>query len=247
MLSILGFFPRQVIGGAPTSKNSGAILANHKLYRYFEREEYADAFLDGRVYCHNLQYYVNIEDGEVRGDAKDGSLVHQPSQGLEINNLSQGTKFTITDAHFNATANIEDIYALCMSQSLNSMLIEKFKAAFCVEILAKRPFLHSIRSELERRANFVKIGRLTYYHPSRPPLGRWADPEQICMSKNEDYRWQDEYRVAFGSPENFAAYAVTTTITQANAKADGKANRQEKETTFNIGSIRGYAVKRQCR
>lgn len=214
----------------------------HSLFRYFDKESYAQDFVEGQIFGHNLQYYVNLEDGQVRGDSNDGSLVHRPLHGLEINNLTQNTNFTISDAEFNSRANIEDIYALCMSESLTTKMVESFKATCCVEIKNKRRFLQSVRSALVGSGNAAYIGRVTYYHPSHAPLARWAVPEQICLWKDQNYRWQGEYRVAFGMPEHFAVENVTTTISPTKPVVEASQNGIEKNMTFRIGDIRSIST-----
>lgn len=219
---------------------------NHSLFRYFDNEDYAQAFLSGKIFCHNLQYYVNIEDDQVRGDPNDGSLVHQPPQGLEISNLTQRTKFAIPGAQFKSKTNIEEIYALCMSESLNQKIIAGFKATYCVEIRSKRLFLQSVRSALTGKGNTAHAGRMTYYHPSSFPLARWAVPAQICLRKDQGYRWQDEYRVVFGMPRYFDVENVSLTIKQRTSITDTLQNGIEKNLTFEIENIRAFCTLHNC-
>ncbi len=52
------------------------------LYRYFS-EKHAHAFVQkGEVLFRALSYFRNYEDGEVRGDKFEGTLVYLPDNGL---------------------------------------------------------------------------------------------------------------------------------------------------------------------
>ena len=56
----------------------------HRLYRYFDKSEWAEAFLAGEVRFRPLSYYRDIEDEQVRRDIHEGQLIHRPDGGLVV-------------------------------------------------------------------------------------------------------------------------------------------------------------------
>jgi hypothetical protein len=60
----------------------------HSLFKYFSERKWADAFLDGQVLFRSLSYFRDYEDGNIRGDCKEGTATFRPPAGLVINNLS---------------------------------------------------------------------------------------------------------------------------------------------------------------
>jgi hypothetical protein len=210
----------------------------HSLFRYFDNNDYAELFLDGKVFFNSLSYFVGFEDGEVRGDADEGTRVHAPSQGLLINNLTQGTTFTITDGVFKSSAKQNEIYVSCMSKSLKQTLWQEFNATCCVEIRVKKQFLQKVRNAVETGRNNFYAGPVTYYDASSPPKHLWALPESVCMSKLLGFKRQDEYRIAFGKTEIFDPNNVDLRLTTTASMRGEALMEPTSNCTIDIGNIR---------
>ena len=71
------------------------MVLNHNRYRYFDELKWAEAFMEGRLMFRSFSHYLQIEDREVRGDAREGSVMLKPAGGLVMHNQSQGKSFVI--------------------------------------------------------------------------------------------------------------------------------------------------------
>src|ERR1022692_2745176 len=70
----------------------------HSRYKYFSRLEYAEQFLDGKVFCQTAAFFRDYEDAQAQqviGDEYEGTRLYRPANGLEINNLTRGTNGTL--------------------------------------------------------------------------------------------------------------------------------------------------------
>jgi len=143
-----------------------------------------------------LAYFRDYEDENVRRDKNEGTSVFRPAGGLLINNLTQGTSFTLPNSAFESTANQEEIFVFCASRSLSDEVRRRFEAAVCVEILKIQTFCERIKGALPADATF-HAGRVEYYDQRDSVSPRWALPDQVAMSKFESYRWQNEFRLLF--------------------------------------------------
>jgi hypothetical protein len=166
------------------------------LYKYFTKRKWADAFLDGKILFRSMSFFRDYEDKHVRGDQKEGTSVFRPEGGLIITNYTQGTTFTMPDSAFEAIANQEEIFVYCVSRSLTDELCKEFESVVCVEILKTPTLCERIKRALPANATF-RAGRVEYYHQKDAPNPRWALPDQIALSKFENYKWQDEFRFLF--------------------------------------------------
>src|SRR5882762_3730947 len=110
-------------------------MRRRSLYKYFTERKWADAFLQGEVLFRSLAYFRDYEDECVRKDKKEGTAVFRPSDGLIINDQTQGRTFTLPGFAFESTANQEEILVFCASRSLTDELRRRFEAVVCVEIL----------------------------------------------------------------------------------------------------------------
>jgi hypothetical protein len=166
------------------------------LYKYFTDRKWADAFLDGGVFFRSLAYFRDYEDDGVRKDKNEGTAIFRPDNGLEINNLTQGTKFTLPGYAFESSANQEEIFVFCTSRLLNDEMLTRFKSSTCVEILKIQSFCTRIRNALPETAK-LRSGRVEYYEENQGGSPRWALPDMIALSKLKSYEWQNEYRFIF--------------------------------------------------
>jgi len=53
-------------------------LKKRSKYRYFSELEWAEQFMDGSLLFRSLSHFKKIEDGEVRGDLREGAISFQP-------------------------------------------------------------------------------------------------------------------------------------------------------------------------
>ena len=163
------------------------------LYKYFTEQKYAEAFLDGQMLFRSLAYFRDYEDA-VRGDEYEGTSKYRPAGGLIVNNLTQGTTFTLQMA-FESSAKAKEIFVYCVSRTLSKELAEEFNAVACVEITNIGRLCARIHAALPPTATF-KARRVDYYSPTEVD-SRWALPDDIATSKLDEWRGQDEFRFIF--------------------------------------------------
>lgn len=185
------------------------------LYRYFS-EEHAHAFVKkGEVLFRALSHFRHYEDQEVRGDKFEGTLVHLPDKGLTIKNVHTGQEISIPH-QFESTVKEDNVFVYCMSQTLSTELVQRFKAEVVVEITNPAKFLNLVRSALSLRRRF-RVNQLIhqpvkYYEWNEPPIVDWALPERIAMSKPKSFEWQCEYRIAVPIGDAFDVQNVNVNL-----------------------------------
>ncbi|CAB3753048.1 hypothetical protein [Paraburkholderia solisilvae] len=196
-----------------------------RLYKYFDKRQWAEAFLDGKLLFRTLAYFRDYEDNNVRGDEREGTAAYRPNGGLLINNITQGTTFRLPDHAFESSAKQDEIFVCCLSRSLTDELRREFKAVACVEILDVPAFCSRVTAALPAATTFpgapgkTKIGwRVDYYDESKPANPRWALPDQIAIAKPKNYARQDEFRLVFSSTDAFAFENVAVRIAHASTK-----------------------------
>jgi hypothetical protein len=189
------------------------------LYRYFS-EKNALAFVrNGEVLFRALSYFRNYEDGEIRGDKFEGTLVHLPDNGLVVKNVNTEEEILLPH-RLESTAKEDDIFVYCMSQILSAELAERFKAEVVVEITNPAKFLNLVRSALSLRKRF-RVNQLIhesvkYYEWNEPPIVDWALPERITMRKPKMFEWQREYRLAVPIGDAFDVENVNVNLVPIN-------------------------------
>lgn len=155
----------------------------------------------GEVYFNSLAYFLSCED-DTRRDLNEGTSVFQPSRGLEINNLTRGTKFNLKAPMISSVRNLNRVFVYCLSLSKSPILFDRFKSQsrVCIDDLDEfqSRITGQLTSPLRRiHRNSVIAGQVNYYDSNEPPGTRWALPDQIVMSKNKTYASENEYRIAF--------------------------------------------------
>jgi hypothetical protein len=153
--------------------------------------------MDGELRFRSLSYFKQIEDGEVRGDLREGSISYQPKVGLAGNNQTQGRPFNLPDgSYFASGVKTEEIFVLCASNHMSDELRTRFEAAACVQILRPNNLRERIGYELPHGAT-LRAEPVVYYSPNNEPGPKWAFPDMIAFSKIDSYSWQDEFRYVF--------------------------------------------------
>lgn len=175
----------------------------YSLYKYYDKREWAEAFLDGNLRFRSLSYFRDYEDEHVRGDKNEGTSVYRPEGGLVITHHTQGWIKTIPWS-FNSTANQEHIFVFCLSRSFNVELRKRFESVACIEIFDVKAFCGRLEAALPVGATLpgkpgrTHIGqRVEYYDETDNCTPRWALPDVIAASKLKTFFWQDEYRLVF--------------------------------------------------
>ncbi len=89
----------------------------HRRYKYFSNLEYAEQFLDGKVFCQTAAFFRDYEDAQAQqiiGDEYEGTRLYRPKNGLEINNLTRN-QTGILNIGMECTTKAHEIYIFCMS------------------------------------------------------------------------------------------------------------------------------------
>ena len=186
------------------------------LFKYLP-SKYVDAFVGrGELLFRSLSYFRNYEELQVRGDRHEGKRLFAPSQGLEVTKTETGEKMLLPWA-FEASVKDREIYVFCLSLARSPDLAHEFKTDICVEVREPAALRAKIRGALALR-RWVKQGRLLhgivdYYSPTEAPLAEWAVPERMVMRKTNNYRHQQEYRLAFARGGALKVNNVETQIT----------------------------------
>jgi len=198
-------------------------MGDRSLYKYFSERKWAESFLRGEVLFRSLSYFRDYEDKNVREDQNEGTAIFRPEGGLVVNNLTQGTTFTIPGHALESSANREEIFVFCISRSLTDELRERFKAVVCVEILTVGTFCDRIEAALPRAATFpgrpdhTRIGhRVEYYQETEAGNPRWSLPDRIATSKLDSYAWQDEFRLVFSVTDALGFGKVAARVTPSS-------------------------------
>ena len=156
--------------------------------------------MDGELLFRSLSHYHQIEDGEVRGDANEGSVSFKPKGGLIGNNQTQGKSFHLPDgSSFDSSVNPEEIlyplrqrfYERRIARPLpwprRWLEMVRKAATLCARIQAQLPSTATFRAQ-----------RVMYYAKESEIGVKYAFPDMIAFSKvAETYGWQDEYRFCF--------------------------------------------------
>jgi hypothetical protein len=153
--------------------------------------------MDGELRFRSLSHFKQLEDGEIRGDHREGSVFYQPKGGIKGYNETQAKDYQLPDgSYFDSGVKFGEIFIMCASNSMTDNLRLEFKAKACVQILRPKTLLERISYELPSSAT-VRAEPVIYYNPGEEIGPKWAFPDLIAFSKTYQYAWQDEFRYAF--------------------------------------------------
>lgn len=209
------------------------------LYKYIPEQYVGSLLREGAVLFRTLSYFRDYEDAQVRGDEFEGTRLYRPANGLEITLVATQEKVALPHT-FESSANEDDIFVFCLSTILSQELASQFKTNICVEIRNPALFLSKIRGALSRRPSIknklLVHGEVNYYEPHVPPVVDWALPERITMSKLQQFRSQQEYRIAFSVN---GAFDIENTRLQLAAPGTSRSRRNTvyPECQFKLGNI----------
>jgi hypothetical protein len=168
--------------------------------------------MDGYLLFRSLSHFKGIEDGEVRGDLREGAVSFQPESRLVMHHQRLGKSLTIPGGSFSSGVKTEEVFVLCASNSMTDELRVRFEARACVQILRIACFCSRIQSELPNTATF-RAERVKYYSPANEPGPKWAFPDMIAFSKVDGYSWQDEFRFVFSLTDALTYGSTTHEVT----------------------------------
>lgn len=171
------------------------------MFRYFDQEKYALNWIRrGRVRFKPLAYYRALEALDVRGDAKDGTLQHQPSDGLLLTK-EDGNEIRLEGWTFESAAKGDQIFIHCLSATRSQDLAEKF-GPYCVEVTDIDEIMRRLknRENTSSRLDYAQIyhGRVDYRPLDFAPGVNWALPERLALTKSAAFASEDEFRIAIG-------------------------------------------------
>jgi len=212
----------------------------HRLYRYFDQLQWADDFLNGKLLFRPLSYYRAYEDDQVRGDKNEGVAVFQPVGGLVVNNLTQGTTFTLPNHRFESAAEQNKIWVYCMSRVRTAELAAEFGALACIEILDIRAFCRRVKAALPTGAEFF-ARRVEYYRVTDAASPRWALPELIVCSKQHTFFRQAEFRLAFSATDTMRFENVALRLVQGDGTTPPSPPGPDRQL-ISVGSLRDICL-----
>jgi len=211
-------------------------------YKYVSNLDHARWFQQGKMFCRTAAYYRDYEDRkamEVIGDQYEGTRLYRPLNGLEFNNLTQGTK-GILNAGMECLTHAHEIYVFCVSLSFNDVLKKEFAAVACVEIFDPAAlharWLAALPDAAKPHGQHVsrKVG---YYRPEDLPGPVWALPDLITTTKLKQFAYQDEYRFAYTKTDAFGFENCTYNIVDRKTRPLAKPDEHLDET-LEVGDLR---------
>jgi len=214
----------------------------HSRFKYFSRPEYAEAFLDGEMFCQTAAFFRDYEDAKAQqiiGDEYEGTRLYRPATGLEINNLTRNTTHTL-NAGMECSTRAHDIYIFCMSCSFTDALMREFNAVACVEIMDPRTFIGRWRDALPDPAkeDDKHVARkVAYYRAEDVPGNVWALPDLIITTKLQSFQYQGEYRLAYTTTDAFAFENCAYQIVDRKARPLPKPDEHLHQTLL-LGNLR---------
>jgi hypothetical protein len=214
----------------------------HRCFKYFSKREYADAFLDGKIFCQTAAFFRDYEDAQAQqiiGDEYEGTRLYRPVNGLEINNLIRNQSFML-DAGMECFTKAHEIYIFCMSLAFTDLLKKEFNAVACAEILEPRTFisrwLNALPDGAKQEGKHV-ARRVGYYRPEDVPDNVWALPDLIITTKLKRFEYQNEYRLAYTTTDAFAFDNCTYQLVDRKARPLPKPEEHLNQT-LELGNLR---------
>lgn len=214
----------------------------HRRFKYFSKPEYADAFLDGKVFCQTAAFFRDYEDTQAQqiiGDEYEGTRLYRPLNGLEITNLTRNQS-GVLNAGMECLTKAHEIYIFCISYSNNDVLKKEFNAVACAEILDPRTFIKrwiSALPEAAKQEGKHVARKVNYYRPEDVPGNVWALPDLIITTKLRRFAYQEEYRLAYTATDAFAFENCTYQLVDRKARPAPKLE-EHFHRTLELGDLR---------
>ena len=194
--------------------------------KVFEKEDYLNDFLDGKLFMNTLAYFKNMEEKEVsnRGDKHEAVIGwYQPNKitvkvnDLEIKDLA-GPLSIQMDHHENL--NVFCLYAAhsgefdCVTEETLPLLKEQLKISeecsklggFSVMVTNASKFIARVRDAAEKMG-FPGSGGLVEYYDPATFNGEFSDSEAV-FRKRKEFSHQSEYRIALKAGNEFPSSII---------------------------------------
>jgi hypothetical protein len=175
----------------------------------FGQEEHIKRLQQGHFYCKDIKYFTELEDGKARGDEfeavielkylENGTLRLKPAQDANAPSKNLKVKDLLTKKHFhNPLGNL-----FCMS----SLRVEVFNEPTMYTIDRRFDSFGThfllITNQIdfnERLQNGLKNLEINYEHGLVQYLDLYKyTGEKNLFQKDNQYAWQEEYRIYFHS------------------------------------------------
>ena len=181
------------------------------LVKFFEKKEYAESFVKGKLYLNTVSYFRKHEDS-ARGDDYEGRPTAPPIKSVTFND----TKFSVPEdaplAHFSFEG-IEFVNLLCFSNlklseekdlKIDDKYYEEFGKHF---VIIRNPdfFLYTFYRACIKSDYYFINDEVEYYDSSKGIDQMWLatrehyQPLRILMVKGNEFKWQREYRFVVDS------------------------------------------------
>lgn len=176
-----------------------------KLYRFFEKEEYANEFINGRLRISTLETCRNHKN-EAQGDRNEGYLRHHIKRidsshpqfekiamrgGIYLENCTG----VVIENNINITI-IDDAYLLCTTTKYTPKDFNEDFGGFCVEITDPLKMVEMITHTLQINNNVThcRYGKIFYSHRTFQQEEYPEVPIEFIKPDTDIYRSQNEYR-----------------------------------------------------
>jgi len=184
--------------------------------KIFEKKEYADDFINGKLYMNTIKYFKEYIDisGELRGDRYEGiSAIYQPAkigsfkvEDIEISGSELSAPILVHDGEL-LNKNAFCIYSLNSSgyEAISAETLLDFKRTielhescfglgnFCVAILNAQEFIDRCTAAIKSNNFAGTLGAVSYYD-EREFHGEFPS-EKLGYQKQSFFSHQREYRV----------------------------------------------------
>lgn len=200
------------------------------LAKFFEKKEYADDFLQGKLFLKPLSYFKEIEGEDGRSDQDEGAIVRPLGDGiitLTATNKETGEVSEITLTKDDLAAPVSQypewcdrINLLCLytghSGDLQSVSVDNVNdfrkqleipeecvsfGEYAIIITNVPEFLRRIRVAAEQKGYQICGGLVTYYDPEAGTPPTRTNTETI-FHKRKEYEYQSEFRIAVNANRN---------------------------------------------
>jgi hypothetical protein len=182
-----------------------------KLYRFFEKEDYAQQFINGKIRIGNIEYYKIIEDKNrknARRDEEEGKLsyfIDKPAvfHLIDSQTLKTETRISLTEKKRRHSSVGNPLYLLCThSIRANKKKMSEDFGKYMVEINNPSGLLELLRESWTKHPlNFkgvVKLEKVRYFKGNLVRKSNYGPPYKFhYIHKSENYRFQHEYRFVF--------------------------------------------------
>ena len=191
------------------------------LLKYFEKKEYLDQFIEGKIFFNKSDYFVTC-DSEGRGDSTEGmDLIMSPANPDKVSfnmEIINGTPLLVARDFLNDPANYKPSTVLSLSRAKNrSRKLTCFYSAYCnlksgvidipgdehvkdfgpyvAIIIDRQKFFEKILKAIRETGGVseAQLGFVSYVSAKETHgLIEWSP-----FRKYDDYSYQNEFRITF--------------------------------------------------